>query len=250
MGEGLPPVPAKVAAKIRRGDFVDMAELLPEFWALPRDEDGGKSEARSRRARSVQDIFTWLQCFGLYVSVLAPLYPERIAELLAEQSTIVRASQDYTGLAWMRYDSAFRRQAALTGLVKWSAINPTIYTLCFAGIAKTATRCDLCFATTHTTQECAQQGDPDPGVRERLRAIEKAVLSMSPAPTPHHGQVCRLWNANQCTYYHYKHTHVCSRYAGPHPVLSCTRPVPQSAPPQATAPPLSRRASGETAHPY
>ena len=50
VGEGLPPVPAKVAAKIRQGDFVDMTELLPEFWALPRDEDGGKSESRSRRA--------------------------------------------------------------------------------------------------------------------------------------------------------------------------------------------------------
>ena len=251
VGEGLPPVPG--------GDFVDMAELLPEFWALPRDEDGGKSEARSRRARSVQDIFTWLQCFGLYVSVLAPLYPERIAELMAYQSTIVRASQDYAGLAWMRYDSAFRRQAALTGLVKWSAINPTIYTLCFAGITKTATRCDLCFTTTHSTQECAQQGDPDLGVRERLRAIEKAVLSMSPAPTPPprtgwtpraSGQVCRLWNANQCTYYHCKHTHVCSRCAGPHPALSCTRPVPQSAPPPTSAPPSSRRASGGAARPY
>ena len=86
VGEGLPPVPAKVAAKICRGDFVDMAELLPEFWALPRDEDEGKSEARSRWARSIQDIFTWLQCFGLYVSVLAPLYPESIAVIHYSQS--------------------------------------------------------------------------------------------------------------------------------------------------------------------
>ena len=27
-GEGLPPIPAKLVAKIQRGDFVDMAELL------------------------------------------------------------------------------------------------------------------------------------------------------------------------------------------------------------------------------
>ena len=181
VGEGLTLVPAKLAAKIRRGDFVNMGELLPEFWTPPREDDPqAKAEAKSRRARAVQDIYTWLQCFGTYVSVLAPLHPDRVPELMAYQSTIVRASQDYAGLAWVRYDSAFRRQAALTGLTRWSAINPTIYTLCFAGSARTATRCELCFASTHTAKECAQQGDPDPGVKDRLKAIEKVVLSLAP----------------------------------------------------------------------
>ena len=129
VGEGLPPVPAKLAAKIRRGAYVDMGELLPEFWASTRDDDQPKQEAKARRARSVQDIFTWLQCYGMYVSVLAPQHPSRIPELMAYQATIVRASQDYAGLAWVRYDSAFRRQAALTGLTQWSAINPTLYTV-------------------------------------------------------------------------------------------------------------------------
>ena len=96
------------------------------------------------------------------------------------QATIIRASQDYAGLAWVRYDFAFQRQAAIMGLTRWSAINPTLYTLCFAGSARTSSRCELCFATSHHTKECAQQGDPDPGVRERLWAIEKAVISMTP----------------------------------------------------------------------
>ena len=162
---------------------MDMVSFCP---SLGPSQGGGRGQVRSwsRRARSVQDIFTWLQCFGLYVSILAPLHLERIAEFMAYQSTIVRASQDYAGLAWMCYDSAFRRQAALMGLVKWSAINPTIYTLCFAGIAKTATRCDLCFATTQHHSGMCPAGGPGPRVRERLQAIEKAVLSMSPAPTP------------------------------------------------------------------
>ena len=30
LGEGLPPIPAKLVAKIRKGDFVDMAELLQD----------------------------------------------------------------------------------------------------------------------------------------------------------------------------------------------------------------------------
>ena len=32
MGDGLPPVPAKLADKIGKGEFVEMFELLPKFW--------------------------------------------------------------------------------------------------------------------------------------------------------------------------------------------------------------------------
>ena len=143
---------------------------------------------------------------------------------MAYQATIVWASQDYVGLVWVQYDLAFRRQAALTGLTQWSAINPTLYTLCFAGSARTATRCKLCFAATHTTKEGVQQGGPNPGVRDCLCAIERAVLSMTPRPGPPmtpqpramgqqrapSGEVCRNWNVNQCTFPYCRHSHVCS----------------------------------------
>ena len=100
IGDGLPPVPPALAAKIRRGAFVDMGELLPEFWALSKEDDGNmRGEAKVRRSRKVTDIFTWLQCFGTYVSVLAPAYPDRIPELMAYMTMIIRASQDYAGLA-------------------------------------------------------------------------------------------------------------------------------------------------------
>lgn len=32
MGDGFPPVPAKLAGKIAKGEFVEMYKLLPEFW--------------------------------------------------------------------------------------------------------------------------------------------------------------------------------------------------------------------------
>lgn len=37
--------------------FIDMAELLPEFWALL----CGEEEAASRRPKQVTDFHTWLQ---------------------------------------------------------------------------------------------------------------------------------------------------------------------------------------------
>ena len=183
VGDGIPPVPEKIAAKIRKGEFVEMGELLPEFWSPREDGDSGR-ETKARRSRKVTDIFTWLQCFGVYVSVRTLSVrtlsaPSLIPELMAYMSTIVRVSQDFSGLAWVRYDAAFRRQAALTRNDRWSVINSTLYTMCFTGMASTTKRCELCFASTHTELECAQRGDPDPGMKDRLKAIETAVLALT-----------------------------------------------------------------------
>ena len=43
VGEGLLPVPAKLAEKIVRWEFVEMAELLPEFWTPVAGKDSGVS---------------------------------------------------------------------------------------------------------------------------------------------------------------------------------------------------------------
>ena len=193
-----------------------MGELLPEFWSSHREEDiEGKHEVKVRRSRKVTDIFTWLQCFGSYVSVRAQHTPSLIPELMAYMAAIVRVSQDYAGLAWVRYDAAYQRQAALTGNTHWSTINSTLYTICFTGRATATPRCELCFATIHLTSECAQQGDPDPGIQDRLKAIEMAVLAMTskspatPGATPKppnlasgkiSSEPCRKWNSNSCTH--------------------------------------------------
>ena len=151
---------------------------------------------------------------------------------MAYMAAIVRVSQDYAGLAWVRYDAAYQRQAALTGNTHWSTINSTLYTICFTGRATATPRCELCFVTIHSTSECAQQGDPDPGIQDRLKAIEMAVLAMtskSPAtpgvtPKPPNlasgkisSEPCRKWNSNSCTYPRCRYNHVCSSCGGSHP---------------------------------
>ena len=79
-----------------------MGGLLPEFWSSHRKEDiEGKHEVKVRRSQKVTDIFTWLQCFGSYISVHAQYTPSLIPELMAYMAAIVRVSQDYAGLAWV-----------------------------------------------------------------------------------------------------------------------------------------------------
>ena len=86
VGEGLPPVPSKLADKIKRWEYVEMSELLPEFWSRP--EDGENKQAAARRRCQVTEIFTWVQCFCTYTSVLSQSSPETVPELLAYLVTI------------------------------------------------------------------------------------------------------------------------------------------------------------------
>ena len=79
-----PNAPPKLPAKIRRGEFTDMGELLPEFWSSHREEDADvKRESKGRSGRKVTDIYTWLQCYSSYVSVRATAAPGMIPELMA-----------------------------------------------------------------------------------------------------------------------------------------------------------------------
>ena len=131
IGEGLPPVPAKLAAKILRHEFVEMHELLPELWSKAKDDN--KPAARTIAKKRVLDITVWLQCFALYVGVLAPKFPLEVPELMAYMIAIIRATQEFEGPAWAAYDAAFRCQAAAQGLRQWSKINPSLYAICFTG---------------------------------------------------------------------------------------------------------------------
>ena len=88
VGEGLPPVPTKLAEKVRRWEFVEMAELLPEYWGLvvgvkAEEEESSHTRRIMSKRQKVTDIGTWLQCFGTYIAVMAGGSPEVVPELLA-----------------------------------------------------------------------------------------------------------------------------------------------------------------------
>lgn len=227
VGEGLPPVPAKLAERIRRWEYIEMSEMLPEFWTQTKSDEAESKPAAARRRRQVTEIFTWIQCFCTYVGVLGGKHPESVPELMAYLITITRVSQDFAGVAWVRYDAAFRRQAAITGNRRWSQINPSLYSICFTGRAQQASRCELCFNSTHQTKECALMAEPDPELPSRVKAVEAAVVSLAahrpPEFKPTARGTCNLWNANRCRFTRCRFRHVCSGCGEPHPVVSCPR---------------------------
>ena len=244
VGEGLPPVPLKLANKIHRREFVEMAEMLPEFWPSVRHEESegsSKPSPNSRRPRQVTEFITWLQCFATYTSVLAGHCPAVVPELMAYLVTIARVSQDFAGLCWVRYDAAFRRQAAITGDGRWSHINPSLYSICFTGRAQPSRRCELCFSANHSAKQCALVADPDPGLPERLKAVESAIVSLaSPrslegrSPVASSVPVCKLFNLGRCKFTRCRFRHACNRCGEAHAALVCTKAPPPSPPASGT----------------
>ena len=226
VGAGSSPVPNKVAERIRR-EFVDMAKLLPEVRL-----SGGESKGKllQRKPRCVTDIITWIQCFGAYVSVLGPAYPTAIPEFMAYMTLIVRCSQDYAGLAWVRYDMAFRCQAAIAGIRKWSEVNGTLYVTCFTGKGLDRQRCELCLSSLHKTGDCLLQGSKtaafQPPTQQQWQGWvppPRGTPSQAPAwrQLPPSGEICKLWNDNRCRYARCWHTHACMQCGDSHPAVAC-----------------------------
>ena len=71
-------------AKILKGDYVDMAELLRDNMKAERTcrrprsqhmESAGTSGGGGRR--EVPDLFSWIQCFGMYAAVVTSSTPKK-----------------------------------------------------------------------------------------------------------------------------------------------------------------------------
>ena len=170
----------------------------------------------------------------------------------------VRASQEFEGSAWAVYDAAYRRQAAATGHAKWSQVNPSLYSVCFTGKAKSTARCERCLSAAHKSEDCSLPAEEDPDVGKRLKAIESAVVALTQggatsAPRGRSMDICRKFNLRQCSYRMCKYVHLCASCRGNHPAVECPLGAPHHGDhgANATAPgPIRRPRTSFPGNPY
>ena len=74
-----------------------------------------------------------LQCFALYAAAVNQSQPERMAEMMAYQTIIAKASQRYQWPSWAIYDNTLQQEMAGTTGQSWAWVDPSIYFLCFTG---------------------------------------------------------------------------------------------------------------------
>ena len=80
LGESLPSVPAKLVARVRKGEYVDMADLLRDNIEVDRRRtaQGGDTQPASKlQRREIPDVLSWAQCFCSYIGIVIEGSPKR-----------------------------------------------------------------------------------------------------------------------------------------------------------------------------
>ena len=208
IGAGLPPVPKKLVVHIQAGEYINMAELLPDHLGIstsPTNRD--EKQTTKLKRRQVTNILEWVQCFGIYTAVLTLKQPNRIQDLLGYQALIVEACMEYNCEAWLGYDRRFQQDAAASPTTVWAKIDPTLWNKAFTGQAR-GQRCQYCFSLTHKSEDC-DWADAAPSTSKASKPMPASVPN-KPTPLPRTVKICYTWNHSpeaacpfpNCTYQH------------------------------------------------
>ena len=127
LSDGLAPVPSKLVARIVKGEFVDMAELLRDNleahrWGTLIEPAATSSDVNRKCRREVPDLLSWVQCFGKYQAIIAKSDSLKPCMLLAYQTLIVREAYHCGSRGWQAYDTMFRQ---LLAIPIWTGQNRT-----------------------------------------------------------------------------------------------------------------------------
>jgi len=156
LSEALPVVPAKLAQRIRKGEYVEMAELLKDnVEAERRRLAAGESGTARVSRREVPDFDSCLQCFSSYAAIMATQYPHKVHELWAYQALMIAEHRKCGGRGWMLYDAAFRQQITSLEGTDFSRVNQGLYATTFLAYGGRGQFCARCMSSDHAQEECA-----------------------------------------------------------------------------------------------
>ena len=174
------PVDRGLEDKILRGDYIDLALLLPDNMYQPQtpelqlrlDDSSlgplGSPVMMVRKRKPVIDTFQkWLDAYMAYMLVIVAVHPCRVLELIKYQQIISRAVTKFKGLTWLSYDQQFRWRAAYDLSISWDKVDLELWTITFSGLAKP--HCTVCSSPYHSQDECPS-ADPNRKPR-RVQAV-------------------------------------------------------------------------------
>ncbi|XP_067317382.1 uncharacterized protein [Anolis sagrei] len=118
----------KTIDKILRNEYIDMFSLY--FRELDKKEKDDMDEERKeklKKRRVEQNWKNWIACYTIYASLLVEAHPYRAKALFKYQNIIYGAYVNYTGQAWLFYDSRFRSEAATKPDKRWDLIDSQLW---------------------------------------------------------------------------------------------------------------------------
>lgn len=224
LSEALPVVPAKLANRIRKGEYVEMAELLKDNVEAERRRlavgDGGVSRVSRRE---VPDFESWLQCFSSYAAIVATQHPHKARELWAYQALMIAEHRKCGGRGWLLYDAAFRQQIASLEATDFSKVNQGLYATTFLAYGGRGQFCARCMSSDHAQEECALHPNREVPVvqlqdnRGRHRREEQVEQRRRRGRRG----ACYAFNDGRCAVPFCRFEHVCSVCGGEHRKAMC-----------------------------
>ena len=155
-----------------------MADLLPEAWLL---EELAVEAQFLWQKWLVTDILVWIQCYSVLESMLSLRYPDKVLKLIAYMATIVRCQKDCDSPSWVLYDRASWKRAEVTKDLNWSAINTSLFNLCFGSRSRQRLICQLCVSKQHLGEKsgCHRAPLPSCSVRGSVAAQQLPLTVVS-----------------------------------------------------------------------
>ena len=253
-----PPLDPSLLTAIQNGEFVNFDQLLastqfggaadldgagPMVVSVTRGVDGRPaldiSERVSHRSR-VRDFQSWTLAYTWYMRAAAHYRPHDLHQLIQYQGLIGRFAALFSTDAWLRYDRAFRRRAALDPTTRWSVVDEEIYSMYLRGAGAAARNtlpgassdrpaCFGCGGVGHFQSVCPSSPAGDNARLAPRQSPGRAAPARAVPPALPPG-VCFRFNRDGCTTPHCAFRHVCGSCGAPgHGWRACTTPT--AAPP-------------------
>ena len=208
-----------VSGKMEAGQYVELAELLPDNLELLKREVGPFFEwmphLRSQ-LRSIPSVLSWACCFSTYAIVRCAADPSRAASLLSYMRLILQEAAKLGSEGWLTYDTHFRKLAATRPDMDWATPHQGIYAQTFVALGSNAPLCRLCLDTDHVKANCSLRD----ASTDRNVARDASPEGACTKPRP----ICRGFNEGSCQFPNCSYRNVCNVCLRPHWAKHCDSP--------------------------
>ena len=212
VGPGQPPIPPKLVEQIQQGEFIDLADLLPDSLRdneLPQElllDNQHLLIPKQAQKREVHDIISWVDCWTAYSLVLLSGHPDQAVELLKYQDVIIRTCRSSPRFdVWLHYDCNFWRKASHSPVqLDWGATDLEV------------------FHQAYTSSNALQAPPPS---YTSAHLLHPQCSGGEGLGSPSGSEICHTWNKGRCTsgFTYCRWRHECEYCNGPHHMVQCSR---------------------------
>ena len=114
---------------------------MSEPWKFMEEVESCCHQNRLSHRGPVTDILLWIECYSIFIAVLASQYSTKVPQMMTYQKTILKAHKTYCTLD---KDGQHISSTANTKCLDWDVIDFTLYNETFSGWAKVISRCHHC----------------------------------------------------------------------------------------------------------